>query len=332
MKNFFGWVFLSGVLLASCTKSTDTSSAESGNWLKRSDFEGVTRAEAVSFVVNGKAFIGTGYNGIKQLKDFWQYDDTLNQWTQKADFGGVARSSAVAFAIDDMGYVGTGYNGLNSLKDFWEYNSITNNWTQKNDFAGTARYNAVAFSINSSGYISTGFDGNYLKDLWQYSPSTDSWTQQVSMGGSKRSEAVAFVYNSKAYITTGSNNGTVLDDLWEYDPALAVWTEKRKIANVSEDSYDDDYSIVRSNAAAFVSGDKAYITTGQNSAYLATTWVYDFATDIWTAKSDFEGTARDGALGFSINNKGFIVTGKSSTSYFDDIFEFKPNETLNTYD
>ncbi|HEY5555781.1 hypothetical protein [Acetobacterium sp.] len=33
------------------------------------------------------------------------------------------------------------------------------------------------------------------------------------------------------------------------------------------------------------------------------------ATDTWTAKADFMGTARDGAVGFSIESKGYIGTG-----------------------
>jgi len=33
------------------------------------------------------------------------------------------------------------------------------------------------------------------------------------------------------------------------------------------------------------------------------------ATDTWTAKADFMGTARDCAVGFSIESKGYIGTG-----------------------
>ena len=56
--------------------------------------------------------------------------------------------------------------------------------------------------------------------------------------------------------------------------------------------------IVRSNAVAFIIGDKAYLTTGENGSLLSTTWEYDFATDLWTSKQAFEGAARTGAVGF----------------------------------
>jgi len=322
------------IMIGSCTKSSTTTDIL-GNWVSRSDFEGVTRSEGISFTINDKAYVGTGYDGTNRLKDLWQYDPVQDFWLQKADLPGTARSSAVAFAINDKGYVGTGYDGLNRLGDFWEYNPGANSWARKADFAGSARYDAVGFGILTKGYISTGYDGNYLKDIWEYDATGDTWTQKISMGGSKRSAAVAFVYQNKAYICTGTNNGssTAINDLWEFDPSSETsWSEKRKISNVSTDTYDDAYAIVRSNAATFVMNDKAYISCGENGSVLQDTWEYDFATDVWTKKTNYEGVARTGAIGFSINNRGFLLTGRSSNTPFDDIREFFPSAEYNAND
>ena len=38
-------------------------------------------------------------------------------------------------------------------------------------------------------------------------------------------------------------------------------------------------------------------------------WEYDPAANTWTQKADFGGTARYGAVGFSIGSKGYIGTG-----------------------
>ncbi|MCW3093324.1 MAG: galactose oxidase [Ferruginibacter sp.] len=322
------------ILIGSCTK-TDTTTEVTGNWVSRSDFEGVTRSEGIAFTINDKAYVGSGYDGTNRLKDLWQYDPVQDFWLQRADMPGTARSSAVSFAINNKGYVGTGYDGLNKLQDFWEYNAASNSWTQKANFAGSARYDAVGFSILDKGYISTGYDGNYLKDIWEYNAATDTWTQKISMGGSKRSGALAFVYNNKAYLCTGTNNGssTAINDLWVFDPAVeAGWTEKRKISNISDDTYDDAYAIVRNNAASFVMNDKAYITCGENGSVLSDTWEYDFSADVWTKKTAFEGVARTGAVAFSINNRGFVLTGRSSNTPFDDIREFFPSATYDVND
>ena len=145
--------------------------------------------------------------------------------------------------------------------------------------------------------------------------------------------AVAFVYNNKGYICTGTNNGTAVNDFWSYDPSTSAWTELRQIANISADSYDDNYTdIIRSNAAAFVIGDKAYITTGENGSLLSSTWEYDFSTDLWTSKTAFEGSPRTGAVAFSVTSGGYVTTGRSSTLPFDDLRQFFPDQAYNAND
>jgi N-acetylneuraminic acid mutarotase len=343
MKRLKYYFFLPASLvltLLSCSKSNSTTSAEdsSGNWVKRSEFEGNARTEAVSFTIGDTAYIGTGFDGTNRYTDFWAYDPVKNFWIQRAQFPGVARNSAVGFAIGTKGYIATGYDGLNRLNDNWEYDPATNSWTQKADFGGTARYDAVAFGINDKGYISTGFDGGYTKDLWEFTPTggtnnQGSWAQKVSLGGTKRSAAVALVYNNKAYVFTGINNGTVVTDFWSYDPATASWTQLRDIANTSADTYDDDYSdISRSNAVAFVIGSKGYLACGENGTYIRKTWEYDFASDSWARKTTYERSERSGAVGFSVKGRGYVACGRNSTYYFDDIDEFQPDVTYNSYD
>ncbi|MGZ8525362.1 MAG: hypothetical protein ACXWV1_13100, partial [Chitinophagaceae bacterium] len=52
---------------------------------------------------------------------------------------------------------------------------------------------------------------------------------------------------------------------------------------------------------------------------------YDIDNDLWTEKTVFEGSAREGALALTLNGKGFIVTGANSSYYFDDLWEFLPD-------
>ena len=314
--------------ISSCSKSSSSDDADIiGNWKRSSEFEGVGRTEAVTFTIDDKVYVGSGYDGTNRLNDFWEYNQTTGTWVRKADFPGPARNSAVAFTVNGKGYVGTGYDGVTKLKDFWEYNPGTNTWVQIADFGGTARYGAVAFSIGAKGYVTTGYDGNYLKDLWEYAPSTNTWVQQASLTGSKRTDAVAFVYNSKAYVVTGVNNGSYLNDFWMYDPAANAWTEKRKISSVSDDSYDDDYGtyITRSNATAFLMNNRAYVVNGYRSGVIGSAWEYNIADDTWAEKTSFEGAAREGALSFTINNRGYSTTGNNSSSNFDDLWEFFPD-------
>ena len=67
--------------LSSCTDAEDETS-ETGNWVKASDFEGVTRSGAISFSIGNFAYVGLGYDGDEYLRDFWRYDPELNFWQE----------------------------------------------------------------------------------------------------------------------------------------------------------------------------------------------------------------------------------------------------------
>lgn len=315
------------LIIPACSKSSSSSDDLIGNWKISDYFDGPGRSEAVIFQINDEVYVGTGQSDTKKFNDFWKYSLTTKYWTQIADFAGSARNSSIAFAINGLGYVGTGTDvNQTYLKDMYSYNPATNGWTRKNDFGGTARIEAVAFVLNNKGYVATGYDDNFLKDLWQYDPTADSWTQKAGVGGSKRSMATAFVINNQAYICSGNNNSSALNDLQVYDPNTDTWTAKNKLTNVSDDSFDDKYtSIVRYNAVNFILGGKVYLATGENGSLNSHTWEYDPATDRWTEKTAFSGTARTGALAFTLNDRGFVLTGRSGTAPFDNMYEFQPN-------
>jgi N-acetylneuraminic acid mutarotase len=215
---------------------------------------------------------------------------------------------------------------VNYTKDIWEYSVDSNGWARKHDFGGTARVDAVAFVTGGNAYIATGYDDNYLKDVWQYNQAADSWTQKAGISGAKRREATTFTINDKVYLISGNNNGSALDDIQYYDPGADSWTPLRKLTNTSDDSYDDKYtSIVRYNAATFVIDGKGYLATGENGSLNAHTWEYDPAADQWTEKTAFSGTARTGAIGITLKNRGFILAGRSGTAPFDNMYELQPN-------
>jgi hypothetical protein len=79
---------------------------------------------------------------------------------------------------------------------------------------------------------------------------------------------------------------------------------------------------------------KGYLTTGENGSLNSHTWEYDAPTDQWTEKTPFSGTARTGALSFSLTNgtRGFVMAGRSGTAPFDNMYEFQPNVPNNTND
>ncbi|CAA9197171.1 Kelch repeat-containing protein [Flavobacterium collinsii] len=327
MNNFKkGIVFaalFSSLFFIGCSNDSDEDLI--GNWIKKSAFDGPARSSATSFVIGDYAYVTTGYTGDVYLKDLWSYNSTGDYWEQKADFPGIGRSSASAFALNQKGYIGLGYDGTNKLKDFYQYNPTNNTWTQKTDFAGTGRYAAVGFQAGGKAYFGTGYDGNYLKDFYQYNDQTNAWTLVNGFSGNKRRNATAFVIADKVYLGTGSNNGVYQEDFWEFNPATDVWTRKRDIDKDTDDdnSYNDDYAIVRSNASSFTMNGLGYVVGGEN---IKTIWEYNPTTDLWAEKTPMEGASRTDAVGFAINNRGFYMLGRTGSTYFDDAWEFKPLE------
>ena len=336
------------VTLFSCTQNS-IPYTQSGNFMAESQLNGPARSEAVSFVINNFAYVGTGWDGLNtRYTDFWKYDPEQNVWTQVASMPDTtARSSAFGMSINGLGYVGTGYNGFNYLNDFWQFDPVANVWTAKANFPNSARYEAVAFSIGNFGYAGTGFDGsNAQKDFYRYDPSIDQWTD-VGFSGNKRYGAVAFVYNNKGYLVTGVNNGIMQSDFWVFDPAsdTAKWAELRHITNYSSDSYDDAYTtIARWNGVGFVANNHGYITTGENGVYYNYTWEYDFVQDLWTEKTPYEVAPTSGAVGFGLvpsaanalgGGGGYVGTGRTSpgqTGASDYLCQWFPLETVNPND
>ena len=197
-----------------------------------------------------------------------------------------------------------------------------------------ARTYAVGFGTDQYGYVGCGYDGNHLKDFWRYDEGSDSWTQITSIGGSKRMGASAFVIDGTAYVVGGENNSESVTDFWAFYPDTETWTGKREISNVSDEDYDDDYStIARSYGVTFTMYGLGYFTCGENAGSGRTsTWEYNPVDDTWTERTAYEAGTRSEAVGFSVGNRGFVLTGKSGTYQYDDMWEFFPSDEYDEYD
>jgi N-acetylneuraminic acid mutarotase len=212
--------------------------------------------------------------------------------------------------------------------------------------------------MDTTAFVLTGTDNyNYFNDIYRYSPTTNTWIALPAMPGSKRSGAITWMYQNKGYLVTGYTNGskwssgTQCYDFWTFtyksDIDTTMWNRLHDIFNTNAATFDDGYTnIIRVHGVGFIElatpiGDKGYVTLGSlNGSDVTFTWEYDFATDLWTEKTPYEGTARTGAVGFSLSSaagpqrRGFVATGlnQGSTAAFSDCEEFFPQQVYNQYD
>ncbi|PUZ30397.1 hypothetical protein GA0116948_101422 [Chitinophaga costaii] len=333
------WLVL---LLAAVACSRSDDNDKLGNWHKDGTVGSLQsgRIQSVGFVVGDTAYYGTGFDGNNGTVGFWSYDSKYHTWQQIADFPGVPRWGAAAFGAGGKGYVGTGYDGYHYYKDFFQYDPVQGSWSAIPDLPATQRRFATGFGIGNVGYLTSGQDSTpaATKDFYSLDATTNTWKKERGeYNGDPRYGATVFVMNNKAYFVTGiSNNGNVTDFYVMNPDSIAAgvngWHKLRDITNSSTDSYDDKYTnIVRSFGSAFIIGNKGYVTVGQNGGNTVTTWEYEPTNDTWTQKTDFEGSPRYGAFGFTLNGKGYIAGGGSSTSatsLYTDMYYFSPNETM----
>jgi N-acetylneuraminic acid mutarotase len=192
-------------------------------WTQKANFTGAPRREAVSFVIDNKAYVGTGSSAAGLKKDFYVYDPSNNTWEQVSDFASTARRAAVGFSMDAYGFVGTGDDGT-LCQDFWMYNPQTDQWLQKANFPGSARSGACGWAAFPVCYLGTGEDAahTFHNDLWEYNYFLNSWTQRANLPGPGRKNAIAFYLDGWGHIATGYNNGVFFDDLWAYSGTASI--------------------------------------------------------------------------------------------------------------
>lgn len=94
--------------------------------------------------------------------------------------------------------------------------------------------------------------------------------------------------------------GVMQKDFWEYDILTSQWVRK---ADVPDNG--------RTDAIAFVIGNKGYMGLGRNiqGAFTQDIWEYDPSTNVWTRKGDFPGGPRAEATSFVLNGKMYLFGG-----------------------
>ncbi|MDO4462339.1 MAG: hypothetical protein Q4C30_07585 [Bacteroidia bacterium] len=324
--------------------------------------DGVTSARngAVAFALNGKGYVGTGYNGITYLKDFWEFDPERQK------------------SFDALEYK----NASDAKKREIEA-SDNYPWKQVKDYEGdTCRY-AVAFvipgtSVMSDGtiaqntksgkdlaFVGTGEDCISIKKSDFYSFDGENWESVTSIG-EPRAQAAAFVaegYNAEGklqlygYVAGGIASKPVIG-FQRYNAMTNEWEHLNDLADQTIGSFDDDYrNLAISGSTSFVVNgrdpysQRAYLATGGPGTYGTYCWEYNPYYDYWIQKTSFEGTARRFAVSFVLQFPNpwhdgeqmevpFVATGTTGSlnsvgvegNFFSDTWYFRPYESKEPLD
>lgn len=215
---------------------------------------GLGRNMAVAFVINGKAYVGTGQGAATFYGDFWEYDILNNTWQIVLGVGMSARRAAVAFSIDTLAYIGTGYDATGLKEDFWKFDPSANTWTQVANYGGTPRQKSVAVTLHGKGFVGLGDDGVLRDDFWKYDPSMNTWVPIPNFAGGARSGACGFVIGSDMFVGTGQDFTSYKQDFWQYNFWNNTWTQIQ--------NFGDALGTPRAFATAFTINGIGYVGAG----------------------------------------------------------------------
>jgi N-acetylneuraminic acid mutarotase len=246
---------------------------ENNTWTRKSDFPGKGRVGAIAEVVDGKAYIGFGFNSGSSVygedtvafPDLWMYNPENDSWTRKADFPkrtpdmDAPVASCSSFVYKQWIYILTLSVKNYLYKDVWRYNTQTDKWEQMSDFPGGELVSvAVSCTDGVRYFYGTGYSGVNSNEWWEYFPETDTWKQRKSMPDAGRINALAFSVKNRFFVATGRRWGGTLttgflyNDIMEYDAIKDVWYKRGTIPTAG-----------RENALAFVVGNNAFIGFGE---------------------------------------------------------------------
>ena len=353
--NFLCLILL-GLFFSACHSNDDTW----GDWSKSYEFSGTGRTHAVRFKIVDEAnnkeyvYVGLGYNYSisekdKNLRDFWRFDG--HTWTRVDSFPALGRMGSVAFVVGTTAYVGGGYRAaMTNLEkdtyytDFYKFDGLTGKWIEPEgaghitNYPGSGFYDGVGFSLNQLGYVGTGrLDGKDSKEIYSYNPATGEWKDAGFLGES-RVAPVTFQIGSKVVLCLGSSQGSSSEykrDVWVFDGN--TWSSKAPLRNLSDQKFDDDYeNIPRVYAVAFTSNRDGGVAKGYVAGGIGpnakSCWEYNIETDRWYEVTGFPaamGSARVSAVGFSLNDYGYITVGganaaSNNPTYDNSTWKFTP--------
>ena len=253
--------------------------------------EAPARNGGVGFSINGKGYVGLGYDGTKYLKDFWEYTPETNSWKRVADYPGDSVRFAVSFVIDNIAYVGLGENFDNDyVTDFYKFDGTE--WKPMSSY-GRQLSQSSAFVVDGKGYVVGGLGqmgASYL--MYRYDPKRDIWEQMNKTKDATRDDFddeytglssyghTAFVLypndieKARVYLATGGSapGGQAA---WEYYPKYDYWIQRHPFEGNAR-KFAVSFTLTDKNGV-----DHGYVTTGGTDDMTITNSGGRFYGDTW---------------------------------------------------
>jgi N-acetylneuraminic acid mutarotase len=220
--------------------------------------------QSVVYVIGGKLM-----NSDVSLSRVQAYNVATDTWRRRADLPTALRKQNGATVIDGRIYVPGGITGYAKLTAFlYVYDPATNHWTRKRDMPVPGAQGASGVIRGKLYVLTSGY-------FFRYNPATDRWITLPAPGSHRY--AAGTVLNDKFYAIGDGALG--YRDVVVYDPATNRWTTK---ASPPELGLQIGYAIPLWSKM-YVIGFVRHDPEESGAEVGMVTWVYDSATDTWSA-------------------------------------------------
>jgi hypothetical protein len=241
----------------------------------------------------------------------------LSSWVKKDDCPSDEEMDMTqkGFIINNIAYfyAFTWMSSSGRPGELWEFDVSSENWNNCNIFPDV-RYDPFAFSINEKGYMGAGwaiYPNNNHQYVFEFAPDTRLW-KQLSSFPTTFDNPKSFSIEEYSYVFGGTK-------YYKYNQPTDEWT--------LIGTYDDIQGFnIYGEFTGFEINGKIYLGTGSNNNEF---WCYNTSSDSWSKISNFPSDPRRYAIGFSINENGYIGLGRSADmkyTEFKDLWKYNSND------
>ncbi len=294
-------------------------------WQQITDFPGIERDDGVVFVIDNKAYCGTGYDsGFNPTFDFYSLNLANDTWSAISGMPiSEARQYAASAVWNDQGYVfgGVGLGGASALNDLWRYDPLSDTWTELESLPSNGRTGASSFVIADTLYIFGGRNesGIALNELWAYDFSANSWSQRTGLNAiSGMWRGASTEHNNRGVVFFGVDaSNDFIEEMYWYDPVSDSWSVEPGLTLNG-----------RSYPVYAKMGDYFLSYSGVDDSGIMTSFErYNFLTgqlDVLTSLPSF---GRKGGFGFGSTSSFYVCAGVSDVARVKETW--KANSPLN---
>lgn len=205
---------------------------------------------------------------------------------------------AGTFTINNVSYAVASSKEFGDPRNYlWKFNPEDFSWQKITIPVNFSRGIVTSNGIKAYLYIYDDID-----NFWEFNPATNTWTKKTSYLYGRRNGTIMFATNGKVYVGGGYREFDLQPDntFYEFDIAANTW---KQIAN-----FPDTFGNFRSEAAAFVINNVAYVGCGATNTGMSDFYKYNPANNTWVRLHDFP-DARHYTSSFTLNGYGYVVGG-----------------------